>query len=366
MVETELPSGPWEAVGSDIFFFEDELYVIFIDYYSKWIEAKPVEYQTSMSVIAVMKEVFSCFGIPKVVRSDNGSCYNSKEFRNFAIAYGFESVTSSPRYPQSNGLAESAVKTVKRLWCKTGDKASALMAYRTTPLPAGYSPSELMFGRQVRSKLGAPGVRTVDYGAFEYDEKERHRLLKDKWDLKYRAHKLPDLTLGDKVWVKSPSDKGSEGTVLRRDKTPHSYWVGVGNSELRRNRKHLFLLFDTVLPNRNGAGGEVHCDQGNDVEDVEDQWDDAVEEVEANDDFVEDQLDRGEGELASSRLSPDEGIGVRNGERSPPVLPQRGGDVSHESEVEGEPFKPVETKMVRTRFGRVVKPVKKMDMWYYK
>lgn len=63
-------------------------------------------------------------------------------------------VTSSPRYPCSNGLAESAVETIKSSWYNTDDKNVALAACTTTLLPAGYSPSELMFGRPARSNLG--------------------------------------------------------------------------------------------------------------------------------------------------------------------------------------------------------------------
>lgn len=49
-------------------------------------------------------------------------------------------VTSSPHYPESNGLAEKAVKTVKTLWRKGGDRQDALLTYRTTPLESGNRP----------------------------------------------------------------------------------------------------------------------------------------------------------------------------------------------------------------------------------
>jgi len=69
-------------------------------------------------------------------------------------------------------------------------------------------------------------------------------LVKSKWDTKYRARPLPKLEPGDKVWVKSPTDKGCNGTVLRKDPSPDSFWVKIGSSEVSRNRKYFTLLHD--------------------------------------------------------------------------------------------------------------------------
>ena len=60
----------------------------------------------------------------------------------------FDHVTSSPPvYPQANGEAERAMKTIKQLLEKNSDPYLALLAYHSTPLENGYSPSELLMER---------------------------------------------------------------------------------------------------------------------------------------------------------------------------------------------------------------------------
>ena len=59
-----------------------------------------------------------------------------------------------------------------------------MAAYRATPLPSGYSPSNLMFGRPIRSNLGVRYDTDIDYGQFEYVETKRKRKIKDKFDIK--------------------------------------------------------------------------------------------------------------------------------------------------------------------------------------
>lgn len=104
---------------------------------------------TSAEVIVHMKSVFARHGTPEQVISDNGPQYASEEFSEFAREYQFIHSTSSPLYPQGNGEAEHAVKTIKVLLKKEGDSYLALLMYRTTPLQIGYSPSELLIGRKL-------------------------------------------------------------------------------------------------------------------------------------------------------------------------------------------------------------------------
>ena len=87
------------------------------------------------------------------VRSDNGPQYASAEFTHFAKEWGVKHSTSSPCFPQSNGEAEQAVETTELLLKKEKDPPKGLLAYRSTRLACGYSPSELLMGRKLRNTI---------------------------------------------------------------------------------------------------------------------------------------------------------------------------------------------------------------------
>ena len=86
--------------------------------------------------------------------TDNGPQYSSQEFTAFASNLGFTHITSSPYYPQSNGLAEKTVKTVKGLLKNSKNPHLALLCYRATPLAwCNLSPAELLMGRKHRTDV---------------------------------------------------------------------------------------------------------------------------------------------------------------------------------------------------------------------
>ena len=102
--------------------------------------------------------MFARFGIPQILVTDNGPQFSSKEFQLFAKSWSFNHVTTSPRYPQSDGKAENAVRTVKRLFekCKeTGvSEFQALFEWRNTPSEGmDISLAQCLMGRRCRTLL---------------------------------------------------------------------------------------------------------------------------------------------------------------------------------------------------------------------
>ena len=148
LMSSSFPSQPWERLAADLFELGGKVYLIVVDYYSRWFEIRRPNDQSSSRVISVLKELFSTHGIPDIIVSDNGPQFSSDAFRLFTTEYDF--MTSSPKYPRANGEVKRAVSTVKALLCKNEHPYPALLAYRSTPLQNGFSPSELLMGCRLK------------------------------------------------------------------------------------------------------------------------------------------------------------------------------------------------------------------------
>ena len=70
---------------------------------------------TSLNVVSTFKALFSQTAVPDVLWSDGGPQFTAKNFQTFADRWGFIYRRSTPHYPQSNGKAESAVKSMKKI-----------------------------------------------------------------------------------------------------------------------------------------------------------------------------------------------------------------------------------------------------------
>ena len=134
LMSASFPSRPWERFGMGMFELNGKLYLIIVDYYSRWVEFRKLTSLTSEHTIEVMKEVFATHGIPDVIMSDNGPQFSAEAFAQFAKSYGFMHTTSSPRYPQANGEAERAIRTLKEILKKNDNPYLAVLTQRTTPL----------------------------------------------------------------------------------------------------------------------------------------------------------------------------------------------------------------------------------------
>ncbi|XP_041376696.1 uncharacterized protein K02A2.6-like [Gigantopelta aegis] len=236
----EIPERPWQVVTSDLFELDRENYVVIVDYYSKFFEVSKLKDTKSNTVIEVLKENFARHGIPEIVKSDNGPQYSNYEFKEFAKIYGFVHITSLPRYPQSNGMAERTVQTVKKIFKKakeTGrDPYLALLDFRNTPIENFGTPTQLLMGRRTRTTLPTrPSLLKPGFS---------HRLVRnslmrkrEKQKLWYKTAKpLKKLKPGDVVRMRDEQKTWSPAVVVKNSHEPRSYVVQKNNTLYRRNR----------------------------------------------------------------------------------------------------------------------------------
>ena len=152
------PELPWHMVATDLFEIRNSKYLLLVDYYSRFPVLHKPGSTTSRVLVQEMKAVFAELGVPSMIVSDGGPQYTSAEFKDFTKQWQIEHRVSSPRNPQSNGMAERCVQTMKALLIKTMEEGEdmdlALLTYKTTPLShRPPSPAELLNFRKYKTLL---------------------------------------------------------------------------------------------------------------------------------------------------------------------------------------------------------------------
>ena len=101
------PTRPWSRLHIDYLgLFLGHVWLLIIDAHSKWIEVFQMSSTSSSVIIQKLQEVFSRFGLPDRIISDNASNFVSAEFKEFMMKNGIKHSTSAPYHPASNSLAE--------------------------------------------------------------------------------------------------------------------------------------------------------------------------------------------------------------------------------------------------------------------
>ena len=160
--------------------------------------------------------------------------YSATLFKEFVNLYGFTHATSSPLFPQANGAAERAVRTIKDLLNKSDDPYLAILAYRSTPLENGYSPAELLMGQKLRTTI--PTTLQVMKPQLpnnsQLQPRERHikKRQQHNFDQRHKATNLTPLKMGESEWL---SDRKSKGTVIKNC-APRSYIVRTDDQWIYR------------------------------------------------------------------------------------------------------------------------------------
>lgn len=263
------PSTPFEQIFADFFEHSGHHYLIVGDRLSGWTEIFSSPSGTMQAgangLVRHLRRFFSTFGVPDELASDGGPEFSSSATREFLTRWGVHHRVSSAYNPQSNGRAEVAVKSAKRLLrSNIGPSGSldndsllrAMLQLRNTPDPdCELSPAQIIFGKPLRDafafvnrleKYSNPHIRPTWRNTWREKESAlRSRFCRSASALNTNARPLAVVRAGTRVYLQNgsgnfPNRWDRSGVVV--EKHDHdSYLVKVdGSGRLtRRNRKHL-------------------------------------------------------------------------------------------------------------------------------
>lgn len=322
--------------------------------------------KSAPSIVKILNSIFCRYGFPTEIRCDNVP-FNSEVCDKFANDYNLRFVFSSPRYPQSNGLAEKGVAIAKNVLKRCLEEGAMdmyqlrLLEYNATPVASmKLSPVQLFFGRII--KTGLP----IDAKLLRRNNLEepivQGRIDQKRQDQRkyYNKHakQLPVLNEGERIMFKKNGKEWHYGSVIRKV-NDRSYIVEDNfNNCYRRNRRfisktknneidpsellleeHLLNRLNSpnnnvlVLPSDSGRGDSTREDNVTENDQVD---------TESNSASFYDTASDGSGPFEGYESDPFEGFGA--------VLPR-------------ENFEIPTDRLKQTRSGRLVRPPQLYGEW---
>ena len=154
-----MPEKPWSRLYLDhAINFLGRNWLVLVDAYSKYPCIHPTTSTSSKSTTAILEQEFAHFGYPHTLVTDNATTFMSQEFQAWCKQRGIVHLTGAPYHPATNGAAERLIQSFKQALRKSSLPPKEalqefLMQYRRIPFASGLSPSELLNGRRIRTKI---------------------------------------------------------------------------------------------------------------------------------------------------------------------------------------------------------------------
>lgn len=256
LIPHEIPSYAWKTVGADVFYYQRHPHLCVIDYYSKFPIVRELVGETSADLINTFKDIFAEHGgiVDRIV-SDSGSNFTSKEFKDFAQRLKIELITTSPYHHSSNGQVENTIKTVKHMYKKCEkdgkDIRLAMLMLRATPVTGcSQSPAEMLNRRKFKMLIPQPPINLIGqdvewHKKINMELRERQDRMKEGHDRHFHCNaEGKQFQIGMFVMVQA-EDKGrwKQGIIVGKNSAHHqgrSYQVKLSNNRIiTRNSKHI-------------------------------------------------------------------------------------------------------------------------------
>lgn len=249
IIQPDHPTRAWEKLGTDIFDFKGQKYLMIVDYYSRFPVVRNLEDMTATTICNKFSSVLAEYGLPSTIMTDFGSQYISEKFRKNCELNGITLLFSSPYHHQANSLAERAIGTCKALWKKAAEngesKDTALWMYRITPLDNKMpSPYELLFGHKprtllptTRSSLQHPETEKIQEQNQERQEKQAQFYNKKTgYDRRPLNNKEPVYVWNTLKHIWEPGNIFNRPDPIRE---PRTYMVKMNGKLYQRTREHM-------------------------------------------------------------------------------------------------------------------------------
>lgn len=148
--------------------------IVAIDYFTKWMEAKPLTRITGKEVIKfTWDNIVSRFGLPGIIVTDNGTQFVNDPFKGWCARLNVRQINTTMAHAQANRLVEAANKSLmkgvkrrlgreKARW--VDELPNVLWAHRTTLKTSnGETPFSLTYGSEavIPAEIGMPTYRTM-------------------------------------------------------------------------------------------------------------------------------------------------------------------------------------------------------------
>ena len=190
---------------------------------------------SAQNIAEQFQSIFSEYGWPDTLVSDNGPCYTAEMFTNLMKGYAMNHIMSSPYYPQSNGLVEKFVHIVKNMFYKAKEEGvdinKYLMIYHKTPLTCtSKSPMQMLQQRSARSQLHMSNAVRRKFGIIAEQPPKKNQHIP--------SH---DFHIGQDVMCQSPiTKKWFPVKIKELCPEPRSYQVETPEGIIyRRTQNHL-------------------------------------------------------------------------------------------------------------------------------
>ena len=248
------PLGPGDILCTDHFELEGKDYLAFYDLFSQYPFLLSVPNKGTTAYLTCLRSVCEVSGVPRQLCSDGGGAFTAAESVRFYAEYGIDHRVSSPRYPQSNGAAESAVKYLKHLkaTCGTVDELFRAILYaRNTPKPGmPCSPAQIFLGRNLRTPL-QPRVRqnVIPWPTVALHRQKAFQRAHDYYDR--TAHPaVPMFVPGQQVLIHNWTTLGTKAaaSVIGPAPQPRSYSLLLPSGRVTERNSRFLTDFSAAPP----------------------------------------------------------------------------------------------------------------------